>query len=183
MNSELILKKLNTWIYENEKRLILSDEFWTSAEFQEPELIDAWFDAQIDKEISDDDYEMFESDFLGFASTEEGGEYYLWKYNEISNDEAPVVFVGSSGEYDMVAPSLNDFICMLAHGNSFSIDDETLRVKWNVESSEEYKNDCVNFLRSFDGLLNCTTFAESIEKMSKHKNFVGMVDAFVEKYK
>ena len=182
MNSEAILKKLSSWVYDNKDRLVLSDEFWASEEFEEAELIDAWFDAQLDEEMSDEDYDMLENSFLSFASTEEGGEYYLWKYDEISTDEAPVIFLGSSGEYDMVAPSLNDFICMLSHGYSFSADSESLRVTWHEDSNDEYKNDCIKFLSSFDGLVKSSTFSESLEKMSKHENFVAMVDSFVEKY-
>ena len=182
MNSELILKKLSSWVYDKENRLVLSDDFWASYEFQEAEMIDAWFDAQIDDEMSDEDYEMLENDFLSFASTEEGGEYYLWKYDKISNDEAPIIFLGSSGEYDMVAPSLNDFICMLSHGYYFRADGESLRVTWHEERNEEYKNDCIEFLNFFDGLVECSSISESLEKMAKHKNFVAMIDAFVEKY-
>ena len=102
MNNNLILKKVSNWVYTNDDRKVLSDEFWAAEEFQEADMIDAWFDAQIEGEMSDEDYEMLENSFLSFASTEEGGEFYLWKYKEADENTAPVIFLGSSGEYDMV---------------------------------------------------------------------------------
>lgn len=178
-----ILEILSKWSYENNSKLVLDDEFECSSKLKEPDCIDSWFDAQLDNEMADEEYNMLDKEFLSFAYTGEGGEYYLWLYDELEGSP-PVIYLGSSGEYDMVAPSLNDFVCMLGHGKIFSADYKTLLVTWedyHEEDKDKYLLDCQKFINQFKGLIQCSDFEISMKRMSEHKSFKKMVDDFVKR--
>ena len=185
MNTEeKILNKLSQWLESEESNNLSEWEFEVSTKPQKADDVDAWFDAQISGEMSDDDYEILENEFLGFSSTGEGGEYYLWDYPN-REGPAPIIFLGSSGEYDVVAASLNDFVCMLGHGKVFSADYETLRVTWedyNDEDQADYTAECKKFIESLDGLIEATTFKQAIKNIENQKSFIQVVDDFVKKY-
>ena len=53
--------------------------------------------------------------FSVFAQTGEGGNYAYWNYEGLVGD-APIVFFGSDGAYNMIAACEEDLVCLLATG-------------------------------------------------------------------
>ena len=158
-----------------------------------------WFDAQlsyedisIEDEVYDDIWEGLEKQFIHFGYTGEGGNYFLWDYEGRDNNDMPVVFLGGDGEYDMLASSLNDFVCLIASGKVYSSDDKFSLKELGIRSwedmsqyrlddftQEEYAEDCKKFMDFLKEDLECKSYEEVVKNVKQQKNFKNFINKWL----
>jgi len=102
------LELLNNWeIKEEFYNLFSIHYFILNKEFEEYDNIDFLFGKT--------NSEKHKNELITFGYYETGGSFCLWYYPELKT-EAPVVYIGDCGELAFVAPSFQDFVCLLSKG-------------------------------------------------------------------
>ncbi len=103
------------------------------------EDMDAWFHTVVKGRVPDK--------FLQFAADGTGGAYALWFYPGLRGP-APVVFFGSEGETNVLAPSLRDFVCLIASGKilyaNWTEEGRTPEDLWSLNITDDYLEDIMS---------------------------------------
>ena len=92
-----------------------------------------------EEDIDEDKMTSYQSQFTPLFGTGDGGNYCLWNYEGLEGD-APVVFFGSDGQYEMVAASLSDYAHLLASGKTCDVESSFNGI-WEKDLSSYYIDD------------------------------------------
>jgi len=189
-----ILNLLNEWEKKEELYNLELQEFELYDEFEELEYLDEWFGF---------DYKsQYEDRFLAFANDGTGGELALWFYPDLTG-EPPVIFTGSEGETNLIAGSLEDFVCLLTRGKLLNAgdteEDRTPESLWyniyklqleelaedNEVTTEEAKTllhkSAETFKQFIHNAVNCRDEIAIFKDNSKHPDFIKWVDSVVDR--
>ena len=143
--------------------------------FEECEIVEEWFE---------EDFRAKGNDFLEFGYNRAGDPYALWIYPELKGEPA-VVLLDSDGEVEMLAPSLNDYLCLLTNYECITgqIDNDKIHgyeiYKFDMEDliNDDFKDlEAVkNKLKEEIALINkhqeCRSVSEIIKDFDRHPNF------------
>jgi len=146
-------------------------------------FLDYWFE----EKISQKDKDSIEV----FAQTGEGGYFAYWNYEQLLGD-APIVFFSSDGEYNMIASSIDDLVCLFATNRQLYAEDTQGDVwqdtDWSYQiedilNDEEYNFDSIEEIKEkfFKDIHRYTEFIsykyeikdakKYIKNMKKHPSF------------
>lgn len=103
-----ILELLNSWEKKEEFYNLFSIHYF---------VLDEKFEEYRDLNflLGEKNAQKHRNELLSFGSYETGGSFCLWYYPELET-KAPVVYIGDCGELAFVAPSFQDFVCLLSKG-------------------------------------------------------------------
>jgi len=127
----------------------------------------------------------------------------LWFYPDLKG-EAPVVYLGDEGETNLLAASMQDFVCLLARGKNVNLTETdqdrnieniwTTIYNWKIEdlaeayqiSTKKAQKDLNKHIAIFQKEVNanftCRTEKELFANVKTHPDFVKWIDALREKH-
>ncbi len=192
-NSIETLRLLYEWEKKNEPYNIQLHNIELYEDFEQIDFLNDWFGFDFDSQYQDR--------FLAFGDDGTGGSIALWFYPGL-NSQPPIVFVGSEGQTNFIANSMEDFACKLTTGkvlNPNSIDDgRTAKTiwsdinKWQIEdlaakhqiSAKKATKRLDKSISKFKNFVHkkilCNEIV-SITKTAKHPDFIKWADSIFDK--
>jgi len=132
----------------------------------------------------------FEDEFIEIAGESDGSSYLLWYYPKLIG-EPPIVYLTSDGDGSTIAPSMTEFICLLANSGDFYPRGKKSKDIWTklhpdylevIQDSDPvaYKGR-MKRMELAKTTLSCNSFSNILKNFKKHPNFHEWLNKAIEK--